>query len=217
MTRPRDEAPSLSPPAEPEALAGFPASAAGPERVLYRVVRAAFGPWWFAARDAARPGRFDLPLPNGTCYLAGDPLSALLEVVGSDLVRGAVSTRFLAERRVCELRPPRRFTLADLTSRRARGFGVTAEIGTVVPYELPHAWAERLFAAGFRGLLCWLRHDPARGEGFALFGRAGERRSWPRGKARPVSAELVERLRRECGIEVLDVPRASELRLVEPP
>ena len=110
VTRPRDEAPGLAPPpAEPGALAGFPASAAGPERALYRRrARGVGGPGGSRAESLRGPGRFDLPPPHGTCYLAGDPLSALLEVVGPDLVRGAVWTPFLAERRVCELRPPRR-------------------------------------------------------------------------------------------------------------
>jgi RES domain-containing protein len=160
-------------------------------------------------------GRFDLPAPLGTCYLASDPLSALLELIGVDRKGGAVAAEFLAERRLRELRTPREFTLADLASRRAAGFGITSEIGTLVPYEQPQAWAASLQGAGFQGLVYWLRHDPSRGEGWALFGPAGERRSWRRGCEVPISHQLVERLRAECGVEVVRIPKASELTILD--
>lgn len=59
------------------------------------------GPWWFGSSLA---GRFDLPEPHGTCYLAADPLAALLEVLGPDRRGGAVSEGFFAERRLHRLR-----------------------------------------------------------------------------------------------------------------
>jgi hypothetical protein len=101
-------------------------------------------------------GRFDLLEPDGTCYLAGDPLAALLELIGPELESGVVSADFLRERRMRELRLPEEIEVADLTSRKASGFGVTAEIGTIVPYAVPQAWAARLRAAGSAGLLYWL-------------------------------------------------------------
>ena len=63
------------------------------------------GCWWFSSvpTDPDAGGRFDLPGPDGTCYLAGDPLSALLELIGPDLESGAVSADFLHERRLREL------------------------------------------------------------------------------------------------------------------
>lgn len=159
-------------------------------------------------------GRFDLPEPEGTCYLAGDPLAALLELIGPELESGAISADFLRARRLRELRVPEEIGLADLTSRRASGFGVTAEIGMVVPYALPQAWAARLRAASAGGLRYWLRHDPARSEGYALFGPHGERTRWKKGKERLVSRELIARLAAECSIEVLPVPRSGELRIL---
>ena len=137
-------------------------------------------PWWFGSSGE---GRFDLPPPDGTCYLAADELGALLEAVGPDRDGGAVSTEFLAARCLWRLRAPAERRLGDLTARRARGFGITAEIGTLVPYDLPQAWAARLHAAGFQGLVYWLRHDPARSEGIALFGpEGGAAEDWPEGE-----------------------------------
>jgi hypothetical protein len=159
-------------------------------------------------------GRFDLPEPEGTCYLAGDPLAALLELIGPELESGAVSEDFLRGRRLRELRAPEKIELADLTTRQASGFGVTAEIGSIVPYSLPQAWAVRLRAAGSGGLIYWLRHDPSRGAGYALFGPHGERTRWRRGKESRISHELIARLRSECSIEVLPVPMSSEIRIV---
>jgi hypothetical protein len=160
-------------------------------------------------------GRFDLPAPSGTCYLASDPLAAVLELLGTDREGGMVAAEFLAERRLRELQAPREFAIADLTSRRVAGYGVTSEIGTLVPYALAQAWAARLYEAGFEGLVYWLRHDPSRGEGWALFGPAGERKSWRRGRELPISRELIERLWEECGIAVARIPKAAELRILD--
>jgi hypothetical protein len=104
--------------------------------------------------------------------------------------------------------------LSDLTSRKAAGFGVTAEVGSVVPYDLPQSWAARVRAAGSEGLVYWLRHDPSRTEGYALFGSHGERTRWKKGKERPISRELIGRLESECWIEVLPVPRSNQLQIV---
>lgn len=178
---------------------------------LFRVVRRGKGPWWFGS---SMRGRFDLAEPEGTCYLATDEISALLEVVGPDLERGAISSDFVKARSLRKLRLPGELDLADLTSREAVRFGITAEIGTIVPYGCPQAWAAGLRAAGSPGVAYWPRHDPARMAALALFGPHGERSRWRRGRATAISRELIERLRDECGIEVLDVPRSDELTLL---
>lgn len=213
----RRQVPTLGPPpADPDRLAGFPSHFLSPELPLFRVARKGYDPWWFSS---SLEGRFDLHEPYGTCYLAAEEMGALLELIGPDLESGAVSADFFRERRLWELRVPRKVRLADTTSRKASGFGVTAEIGSIVPYELPQAWAARLRAAAFGGLLYWLRHDPSRTEGYALFGPRGERKSWNKsweeGQDRPISGELIERLESECSIEVLPVPRFDQLRIIE--
>jgi hypothetical protein len=161
-------------------------------------------------------GRFDLPKPHGTCYLAADPLAALLELLGPERSAGGIVTsELLAERRLRELQLPGDITVADVTSRGASGFGVTGEIGTILPYDRPQAWARQLHRANFQGIVYWLRHDPARSEGFALFGPHGERRAWKRGRERALSRELIQRLREECNIEVVSIPYSRELRIID--
>jgi hypothetical protein len=210
VSRAREVVGLRPPPADAAALAGFPRRTLTPKEDLYRVSRRGRSPWWFSSSGA---GRFDLPPPDGTCYVATDELGALLEAVGPDRDGGAVTTEFLAARRLWRLRAPAERSLGDLTARRAAGFGITAEIGTLVPYDLPRAWAARLHGAGWQGLAYWLRHDPARSEGVALFGAEGASESWPPGAERPLLPELLVRLRDECGIEVVEIPRADALRI----
>lgn len=180
---------------------------------MYRAVRRGQGPWWFSSDGS---GRFDLEAPEGTCYLATSAVAALLEVLGPELAAArAVGADLLAEREVRELRLPRRVRLADTTSRRAVAFGVTAELTTIVPYDLPRAWARALAALGFDGMRSSVRHDPeSRPEGVALFGPAGERR-WRRGRARPLDAIRSE-LEETTGIRVLARPPLASLDVYRP-
>ncbi|HXU30575.1 MAG TPA: RES family NAD+ phosphorylase [Thermoanaerobaculia bacterium] len=199
------------PPDDPAALEGFPFLRLSSTTALFRVVHRGKGPWWFGS---SMRGRFDLAEPAGTCYLVTDEISALLEVIGPDLERGAISSDFLKARSLRKLRLPEELDLSDLTSREAVRFGITSEIGTLVPYDLAQKWAAALHSAGSPGLAYWPRHDPARKIALALFGPHGERKRWKRGRESSISAELIERLREECGIEVLDVPRSDELTLI---
>jgi hypothetical protein len=159
-------------------------------------------------------GRFDLPEPEGTCYLATDEMTALLEVFGPDLESGAISSDFLKKRGLRKLHLPREQNLSDLASREAVRFGITSEIGTIVPYERPQAWAARLRAGGSSGLVYWARHDPARKESVAFFGFHGERRTWKKGREQAISNKLIERLQQECGIEVIDIPSVDQLQII---
>lgn len=159
--------------------------------------------------------RFDLPGPYGTCYLAADMLAALLEVLAADREGAVVSSEFLSQRAVRELHVPHEIAVADMTSRRASGFGITAEIGTILPYDCPQAWAAKLHEAGFWGIVYWLRHDPSRAEGIALFGPQGERKRWKRGREHLISEELIRRLLMECGIEVVPIPSSDQLRILD--
>jgi RES domain len=212
VSRGRETVSLRPPPADPEALRDFPRKTLTPADDLYRVARQGRSPWWFGS---AGLGRFDLPPPDGTCYLAADEVGALLEVVGPGRDGGAVTAEFFAARRRWRLRVPAERSLGELTARRARGFGITVEIGTLVPYDLPRAWAARLHAAACQGLAYWLRHDPARGEGIALFGPEGAGEGWPDGEKASISSELLDRLHAECGLEVVEVPRAGALRILK--
>lgn len=198
------------PPADPAALADFPRMVLQPITRLFRVGRADREPWWFGS---SLEGRFDLPEPDGTCYLAMDPLSAVLEVIGSDREGGFVSAELFAGRRVYELHVEEDHSLADLAAAPAAGFGVTLEIHSLVPYDLPQAWARRLRAAGFQGVCYLLRHHPSGVDGIALFGLHGERDDWPIESEDPIGAAVQERLERSYGIRVLPVPHSSEIEL----
>ncbi len=208
----RQTHPSLSwPPTDPQALAAFPRITLGSATKLFRVARAGRHPFWFGS---SQEGRFDLSLPEGTCYLATDELAALLEVLGPGRTGGAVSPQFFAERRLFMLHVPAPQELADLTSRRAAGFGVTLEISTVLPYEQPQAWAKKLRQAGADGLAYRLRHDPWGSQGIALFGPHGER-PWPHSRGQRIRDTLTQRLATVCGIAVLGIPRTHQLQVID--
>jgi hypothetical protein len=196
--------PSIGPPPPPEDLVAFPRWHVHAGTVLCRVTTSGFGPWWFSS-DAN--GRFDLAPPRGTCYLADDEVTALLEVLGPVMV---VSPRWAARLSVWHLGLPRQCSAADTTVREARGFGVTAELASITPYALPQAWAAAFAAAGHEGVRYRVRHDPSGSRALALFGAAGERR-WPRGRRQDVGEQLLARLTEETGVQVAPVPAAADL------
>jgi hypothetical protein len=200
------------PPEDSTRLSGFPETPLGVQNFLWRVTRKGQGPWWFGSSMA---GRFDLTEPEGTCYLAGDAIAALLEVVGPNRVTGFISRTFLEQRILFRLQVPEGKLLADLTSRRSSEFGLTLEVHSVVPYDHPQAWAQVLRQVGFDGLRYMVRHDPAGGRGIALFDLHGEH-TWPHEPGETIGKELVETLQAQSGIKVLDVPRLNQLRLVKP-
>lgn len=179
------------------------------------------GVWWFAslADDGGGTGggRFDLPAPEGTCYLADDLEGAL----GEKLLRRP--KRLIPEQRLRELRHGRVRVrrapeLADLTAKRVTGWGINAEIHTTLDYGKPRAWAERLRARGAKGLRYAVRSDPTlAGRAVALFGAAGLHARAPAGM-RTGEARLDVARARELlesrGVRVLPIPR--DVPTVEP-
>lgn len=155
-------------PTTPDDLAEFPAHTLPAGTPLYRIHRAARSPWWYSSDGT---GRFDLPAPHGTCYLAEEPLATLLEVA-----RGLtlLSEEFLSTRRLLTATLAAELRLADLTTPGAYRFGVTGEVATTTDYTGPQAWAAALYRAGFEGLRYHVRHDPrAELYGVARFRPAG--------------------------------------------
>ncbi len=69
----------LGHPPPPNGLMNFPRFNLEP-LPLYRAHWAFHKPWWFGyiSRNK-KSGRFDLPLPHGTCYSATDELGAFIE------------------------------------------------------------------------------------------------------------------------------------------
>lgn len=202
------------PPDDPSALETFPMTRRLP-RSLHRVSDRS-GTWWYSSRPGGG-GRFDLPAPEGTCYLADDLDAAL----GEKLLRRpkklvpAERLRELLHSRITLLRP---LVLANLTSTRATGLGVNAEIHTTLDYAKPWAWAERLRQAGFRGLRYAARSDPSlAARCVALFGGAGLHVRAPAGihtDEAPLDTRRARRLLEARGVVVVPIPRA--VRIVDP-
>ena len=158
-------------------LAGYPALP-GDEAptTLFRIVHlrsrttgALNPPWRF---NSVPPGasRFDLRAPEGTCYWSDRRYGSWVEVWrGAGVVDRADVTR----RALFSATPPA-LRLADTTSLAAHSFGGTGELATVVPYDVPQAWAQALRAHGFAGLVSRCRHDPSlTALNLAVFGPSG--------------------------------------------
>lgn len=149
---------------------------------LHRVYRRRRGrPWWFASipvdadvqmRMAA--GRFDLPEPDGACYLASSPLGSVLEAFAG-FGRGLLPDEELRNRlRAQVIVPEGARPAAWLTSGRVRGRGVTQALWAGPDRPLTQMWAAALRRAGWAALFHGLQHDPTgRLRGVTLFDAAG--------------------------------------------
>ena len=127
-------------------LAGFPVRTWRADRALWRIHRADRDVWWFSSDGT---GRFD-PVDvdgMGACYLAQEPLGAFVEVFRTRL---ELDEDDVTARRLAEVRFDRDLRLADVCSRRALRFGVTAEIGAGGDYERSQAFALRGGRSGIR-------------------------------------------------------------------
>lgn len=194
------------PPALAEALKGFPTAVIDAGTEVWRVHRIGNGPWFFGPT-----GRFGLDAPNGSCYVAMDPVSAISEAV----VRGLtiVHERDLQIRCIRRLELPRRVIAANLKDSTAAGFGVTRNFGTEEPYERTRQWARAFLRMSFGGVHYWPRHDLVDGStSLALFGRNGERKSWRRGRPAPLAGPTWRnRIEKELGVTVSASPRDADL------
>lgn len=196
-------------------LQNFPTTRRIPRR-LHRVSEFT-GTWWFSSRPDGG-GRFDLPAPEGTCYLADDLETAL----GEKLLRRPkklVPAERLRELVHSEIRVVKPLVVANLTSTRATAYGVNAEIHTTLDYRKTQAWAHKLRKAGARGLRYAARSDPSLEERcVALFGGSGAHARAPAGMRtgeRKLDTRRARRLLAERGVLVVPIPR--ELPTVEPP
>jgi hypothetical protein len=172
---------------------------------LLRIHRACNGLWWFSADGS---GRFDLDPPRGTCYLAENAVGAWVEVFRTPTLIAEVD---VSERRLGRVKLGRRLRLADITSRRALQFGVTASLSAAEDYGPSQAFAAQVLAAGFDGVRYLVRHDPRqRLYAVALFGPAGAPEptdpAWPHGKSAPISNALVDEAHKAFGYRVLPTP-----------
>ena len=196
------------PPARP-ALRRFPRYALATSKRLWRMHRRGSNPWYFSN---SRSGRFDLGEPYGTCYVATSDVLAVVEVLGPEFIGRVVPETFFRERMLTTIRSPNAVPLANTCVARAYGFGVTGELASMVPYTVPQQWAEAFHAAGFAGVRYRSRLLPGVvGFNFALFGRAGTRRTPKRWSSDEPGTALYRRLRTRCGILVGTPPPVSSL------
>jgi RES domain-containing protein len=187
-------------------LKGFPRRTLRGDRTLYRIHRTDRGPWWFSSDGS---GRFDpVGTGRGACYLAESELSAWIEVFRKSMLLAEAE---VTKRALFSVRLGRALRLADLTSRRALQFGVTASAGADERYHASQAFAVEAVKAGFDGVRYLARHDPAQKLcGVALFADAGAPDpadpDWPPGSDDPIPEALGAEAARVFGYRVLPTP-----------
>jgi len=148
-----------------ERLPGRPLQA----RTLYRVWRNLLPdgtertlPWWFASLSSSPEacGRFDLPSPMGTCYMATRPEAALLEALQMHLTNLPVEE--LQVRRIARIRAPDDAPRAAmLTAESVAGdFGITPAIWAGRERRLTQRWAAAIRRDGWWAVYAGVAHDP---------------------------------------------------------
>lgn len=183
-------------------LARFPRRTLRGDRTIYRIHRSANGAWWFSSDGT---GRFDpVGTGKGACYLAEQPLGAWIEVFRKQML---LSEAEIAERSLFSVAIGRDLRLANLASRRALEFGVTATLGAGEDYTQSQAFAAQAVDAGFDGIRHLVRHDPSQHlYGIALFGAPGADPDWPGGDDGPIEVELAAEARAAFGYRVVPSP-----------
>jgi hypothetical protein len=185
-------------------LARFPRRTLRGNAELYRIHRRERGAWWFPFDGA---GRFD-PIGTGlgACYLADRPLGAWVEVFRQQM---QLAERAVGDRALFTVTLGTDLRLADLTSRRALQFGVTASVGADEDYTGSQEFAARAVEAGFAGVRYFVRHDPAQKlYGIALFGEPADSGgpADATGADAPIPQALVEEARARFGYRVVPTP-----------
>lgn len=158
----------------------FPQLVLGPmDGQWWRVHWARYEPWYFASSDSGRAddeiGRFDLPRPQGTCYVGYGPAAVAAEHIRICGVSAAEAQKAAALRRVSPLGLDRWHgkPIADFTSPAAHDdHGAPGDIALVDRAEA-RAWAVAALSGGFHGVLYRLQMDPERRFGLALFYDSG--------------------------------------------
>lgn len=189
-------------------LSDFPSKTFPPGRHWFRQHSPA-GPWFF---DSSLLGRFNVPTPRGTLYVASTADGAARERIGFDVAASGWVPAGLVEGRVMStLTLPVTVKAAHLTAEAALQWGVVAnELAATDDYVLTQAWADAFDHAGFDGLWSRLRFTAGQGRGLAVFGAEGAR-SWPVDPHPRLLREVVET---DMGLMVVDLPPSSGLTII---
>lgn len=176
-----------------------------------RAISKGRGPWWFSSSG----GRFDLPEPYGTCYLADDAQTAVRERAGAALLNaGVLTSSFVDEMQLARVRLPVRSEVADLGDDTAVAFGCSRELSTVPDYQLSSAWASAFHTARLDGIRYGSRFTSgSQAKALALFGDHGD-------AALPVEEVVSGRdAVIEAGLgDLLDVrPSSRRVSIISPP
>lgn len=129
--------------------------------------------------DPREGGRYDLPAPNGSCYLADDVHTCVLEVVADELVvsRGPqllAATELRARRRVTLTADADTGPFANLDAPASYGYGVAGDLHATDNRRLTQQWARALHEHGHVGVRGHARTPPAgTATTWTLFGPAG--------------------------------------------
>ncbi|QHE73892.1 hypothetical protein GFS60_07563 (plasmid) [Rhodococcus sp. WAY2] len=109
---------------------------------------------------------------------------------------GVIAHDFAAERAVSTLRVPGTHDLADTCADAAAAFGLTRELCSMTPYDVPRAWAAAAFDVEFDGIRYRTRFTTGQAaNAAAVVGPAGEV-SWP---VDPRPEPFVAEALRYCG------------------
>ncbi|OMH29353.1 hypothetical protein BKD30_01080 [Tersicoccus phoenicis] len=151
-------------------LSAFPTVECASE-VVYRAHSIERDPRWFSSDGG---GRFDLPVPRGTLYAAGNVKTATRERLAKMLDHGRkVLLKHAQAFAVSTLVLPPAAHFADLNDPTADEFGATNELAAMRPYAVPQAWARAFDDAGINGVRYGARSTSLPANSWALFGAAG--------------------------------------------
>lgn len=168
------------------------------------------GLWHFATTE---DGRFNLAGPQGTCYLANDPETALRERLGHLAVDNSVPESAINGVVVSQvsIAPPR--TMADMCHKDAiKVAGITREISTGSDYVTTRAWAQHFHSEGFDGVAYEPRHTTDRdSRSYAIFGHPG-----PPWKI-PYRSTPAEDIAKAAGIHLDAPPMSRDVEIITPP
>ncbi|SDH31579.1 RES domain-containing protein [Microbacterium sp. 77mftsu3.1] len=158
-----------APPKAGAVTARFPPSTLPAGEAVYRAHGASYGAWYFSS---SLTGRFDLPSPDGTCYVAEGEDTAVREKVREEagsIVEPVIADGFV----VSKLTAPRSYRCADTGDDAAAQFGVVRALTTMDDYTVPQAWAAAFFAAMFEGVRYGSAFTTGARNSWALFGPPG--------------------------------------------